>query len=114
MLNSIDAQAVLACPKTGMETRKTCEICSKLMIKTPKRLQRRRSGVFIVNVRHIFDFELLNVGWTEGFKLIWPTRIKSCKIIQSKVLFDGTLAGTVSIPQSNTLKQFAGFCCRIV
>ena len=30
-------------------TRKKCEICSKLTIKTPERRHRRRSGVFIVN-----------------------------------------------------------------
>ena len=29
------------------------EICSKLMIKTPKRHQRRRSGVFTVDFEHI-------------------------------------------------------------
>ena len=30
-----------------------CEICSKLTIKTPKRRQWRRSGVFILNFEHI-------------------------------------------------------------
>ena len=34
-------------------TRKRCEICSNLTIKTPERLQWRRSGVFIVNFEHI-------------------------------------------------------------
>ena len=34
-------------------TRKRCEICSKLAIKTPKRCQWRRSSVFIVNFEHI-------------------------------------------------------------
>ena len=34
-------------------TRKRCEICSKLTIKTPNRRQWRRSGVFIVNFKHI-------------------------------------------------------------
>ena len=34
-------------------TRKRCEICSKVTIKTPERRQCRRSGVFIVNFEHI-------------------------------------------------------------
>ena len=34
-------------------TRKACEICSKLIIKTPKRRYWRRSGVFIINFEHI-------------------------------------------------------------
>ena len=35
-------------------TRKRCEICSKLTIKTPERRQ-RRSDVFIVNFEHISE-----------------------------------------------------------
>ena len=34
-------------------TRKRCEICSKLTIKTLKRRHWRRSGVFIVNFKHV-------------------------------------------------------------
>ena len=34
-------------------TRKRCETCSKLTIKTPERRHWRRSGVFIVNFEHI-------------------------------------------------------------
>ena len=34
-------------------TRTRSQICSKLTIKTPDRLQWRRSGVFIVNFEHI-------------------------------------------------------------
>ena len=34
-------------------TRKKCEICSKLTIKTPKRRHWHRSGVFVVNFEHI-------------------------------------------------------------
>ena len=40
-----------------MKTLKKCEICSKLTIKTPKRRQLRRFGVFIVNsenIAHLF------------------------------------------------------------
>ena len=51
-------------------TRKRCEICLKLTIKTPKRCHWRRSGVFIVNFEHISQLFLivfllltLNVGW---------------------------------------------------
>ena len=36
-----------------LEKRKRCEICSKLIIKTPERRQCRCSGVFIVNFEHI-------------------------------------------------------------
>ena len=38
-------------------TRTSCEICSKLTIKTPERRHYRRSGVFIVN------FEQVNASW---------------------------------------------------
>ena len=47
-------------------------ICSKFTIKRPERRQRRRSGVFIVNLEHmsqivggvsIVDLEQVNVGW---------------------------------------------------
>ena len=37
-------------------TRKKCEICSKLTIKTP---EQRRSGVFIVNFEHISQLFLV-------------------------------------------------------
>ena len=37
-------------------TKKKCEICSKLIIKTPERHQWRLSGVFIVNFEHISLF----------------------------------------------------------
>ena len=43
-------------------SRKRCEIFSKLIIKTPERRQRRRSGVFIVNfenISHLFLVFLL-------------------------------------------------------
>ena len=39
--------------------RKKCEICSSLTIKTP---ERRRSGVFIVNLEHISLFLLLTLN----------------------------------------------------
>ena len=41
------------------KTRKTCEICSKLPIKTPERHQIRKSGVFTINFENISDILLL-------------------------------------------------------
>ena len=38
---------------TNTNTKKRCEICSKLTIKTLERSQWRRSGVFIINFEHI-------------------------------------------------------------
>ena len=40
-------------------TRKMCEICSKLKIKTPERRQRSLSGVFIVDFEHILHLFLV-------------------------------------------------------
>ena len=48
-----------------------CEICSRLIIKTPERCHSRRSGVFIVNFEEIshcsgvsiVDFEQVNTSW---------------------------------------------------
>ena len=38
---------------SNRNTRKRCEICSKTTIKRPERSHWRRSGVFIVNFKHI-------------------------------------------------------------
>ena len=58
-------QITFTCSNSTTETRKRCEICSKLIIKTPER-RRRRSGVFIVNFEHISHlclvFLLLNLS----------------------------------------------------
>ena len=47
-------------------TRKRCKTCSKLTIKTPKRRQRRLSGVFVVSFEHIshlfLEFLLLSLN----------------------------------------------------
>ena len=40
-------------------TRTRCEICSRLIIKTPERRQWRRSGVLIVNFEHISHLVLV-------------------------------------------------------
>ena len=40
-------------------TRTKCEICSKLLIKTPERRHWGRYGVFIVNFEHISKLGLM-------------------------------------------------------
>ena len=40
-------------------TRTSCEICSKLSLKTTERRQWHRSGVFIVNFKHISNLVLV-------------------------------------------------------
>ena len=47
------AQQAITCSKNNRNTRTRCEIWSKLTIKTPGRRDWRRSGVFIVNFKHI-------------------------------------------------------------
>ena len=54
-----------------IKTRKRCEVCSKLIIKTQERRHWCCSGVFIVNFKHfihfssvsILDFKQVNVSW---------------------------------------------------
>ena len=69
-LNNIGpAQPEITCSKLTTETleqevnnrntRTRCEICSELTIKTAKRRQWRRSGVFIVNFEHISHLVLV-------------------------------------------------------
>ena len=44
-------------PKSNnRNTGKRCEVCSKLIIKTPERRQLLRSGFVIVNFEHIYTF----------------------------------------------------------
>ena len=47
-------QLTFTCSKSTIETLEKCEICSKLTIKTPKRRQWHRFGVFIVIFERIF------------------------------------------------------------
>ena len=63
------AKRMFKCNNRNSRTR--CEICSKLVIKTPERRDWRHSGVFIVNFEHIFtlcssiyivNLEQVNVG----------------------------------------------------
>ena len=51
------------------KTRKMCETCSKLIIKTSERCQQRRSFVFIVNFEHIF-YTFLDVNFLVNFEHI--------------------------------------------
>ena len=50
-------------------TRKRCEICSKLTIRTPKRRHWLPSGVFIVNFEHISHFLLVFLFLTLSMEL---------------------------------------------
>ena len=50
-------------------TRTRCDICQKLTIKTPKRRQWHRFGVFIVNFEHISDLVLLFLLLTLSIRL---------------------------------------------
>ena len=57
---------------SNRNTRKKCEICSKVTIKTPERSHLRRSDVFIVNFEPfsgvpIVDFEQVNINWGASF-----------------------------------------------
>ena len=60
-------------------TRERCEMCSKLTIKTPE--QRRRSGVFIVNCKHISLFSQCFCCWLGTSKCRPDTdRLKICAV----------------------------------
>ena len=53
-------QQAITCSKLTIETlEQGCEICSKLTINITERCQWRRSGVFIVNFKHILHLILL-------------------------------------------------------
>ena len=50
------SQLTFTCSKATIEIlEKRCEICSKLTIKTPERREWHRSGVFTINLEHIWD-----------------------------------------------------------
>ena len=51
--NSIEPDSIYLFNVNNRNTKKSCEICSKLIIKTPELRQWRHSGVFIVNFEHI-------------------------------------------------------------
>ena len=76
-----------------------CEICSKLIIKTPERLQWSCPGVFIVNFEQftpcssisIVDFGKINASW-----------VILCCITD---LFSSMLSNSLRKLQQNTVKQ---------
>ena len=47
------------CQVNNRNTRTRCEICSKLIIKTPERPDWYRSGVFVVNFEHVSYLDLV-------------------------------------------------------
>ena len=57
-------------------TRKRREICSKLTIMTPERLQWRSSGVFIINLEHIPYLFLVLLLLTLSRKLLTGLRLR--------------------------------------
>ena len=74
---------------SNRNTRKRCEICSKLTIKPPKRCHWRRFGGFIVNFEHIShlfssvsiaNFEQVNAGWD-----VWKS-IENIKLSRRQVV----------------------------
>ena len=56
-------------------TRTSCEICSKLTIKTPEWRYWRRSGVFIVN------FEQVNASWVPYLWSLVTTTLARCSAV---------------------------------
>ena len=67
-------------------TRTRCEICSKLTIKTPKRRQWRRSGVFIVNFEHISHLVLKSLLLTLNMYMLTGKFDTFLYIVHSQVL----------------------------
>ena len=58
-------------------TKKSCEICSELTIKTPERRQWRRSGVFIINFEHISQLLYCFYCWLwRGKCLLWKPSMR--------------------------------------
>ena len=74
--------------------RKMCETCSKLIIKTPERRQRRRSGVFIVT------FELISnlfQGFCRGLRKKFPSFPES-SLISYQTLPEFTVISSSETP----------------
>ena len=55
----LNAAGIYLFKVNNRNTRTSCEICSKLKIKTPERSHWRRSGVFIVEFEHISHLVLV-------------------------------------------------------
>ena len=69
-------------------TRKKCGICLKLTIKTPGRLQWRRSAVFIVNFEHIYHLFLV-------FLLLTLNRWMFARLLCKKIVLRFTFSTDV-------------------
>ena len=65
-------------------TRIRCEICSKLTIKIPERCHWRRSGIFIVNFKHISHIVLVLLLLTLNMHLSTGNKLKNCRILLLK------------------------------
>ena len=73
-------------------SRTRCEICLKLTVKTPERRHWRRSGVFIVNSKHIsyLGLVLCQLG-CQAYKCSSKTGIYADRIYSKNT--DGSLSG---------------------
>ena len=111
-------------------TRKMCEICSKLTIKTPERRQWHRSGVFIVNFEHIshlfpsvsivVDFQQVNVSWESYTSILlffqpinflsWPAVAVGATVTQS-VLLSLLLSSYINWTCIQIFRLIWGFFC---
>ena len=84
-------QPVFTCSKLTTKTPNKVWICLKLTIKTPEWRQSRRSGVFIVNFKHIshldcsststVHLEHVNAGWE-----VWKNGGMDRQILFNKIL----------------------------
>ena len=67
-------------------TKRKCEICSKLTIKTPERRQWRRSGVFIVNFEQISHLVLVFLLLTLKIKSRKIFNMYEIRLLQNAIL----------------------------
>ena len=74
-------------------TRKRCEICSKLTIKTPEQRQRRCSGVFIVNFERILHLFLVFLLLTLNKCISTEAHSESSRISKMKLFVKIVIGG---------------------
>ena len=97
---------------SNRNTRISCEVCSKLTIKTPERLHWGRSGVFIVNFEHIshlfqvFLLLILDKEMLAGKSLSLFPRLNLLCCQTSPSFFFDLIFLTTTIIQQVTLIQF--------
>ena len=80
---------------SNRNTRKMCEICLQLTMKTPERRNWRRSGVFIVNFEHISHLLLVFRGSIVTFEQAYHV----CHVTMFVVCWDQ------AVERSNTLRN---------